>query len=921
MPQPQWITPAGSLGTIPEGIFYQVSVEAEASGQDVFFRVIAGELPDGIQVTTNGQVEGTPTARAKVQGLPTEVGRDVTSRFAIRAYTVKVVNGVIVTDRLADRTFTLTVTGQDVPEFVTPAGLVGSFYDGTEGEVIIRFTDTDPDQDVRIKLFSGELPPGMILDPRTGVIAGVIVPLTELPNTASAGYDRTAYDQYPFDFTTRSASRNFQFTLEVTDGISSNFRTFEIAVYSRDSMTADTTDFTADNTFITADASPVRTPILLTPPGDLGRVRADNFYAFKFDGTDFDGDPIIYVPSLGAGIGFDAIGAAYDEFPFDRGTLSFPPGLVLYQNTGWLSGYIPDQGATEQTYRFAIQVAKANDLAIISDFYYFTITIIGQIDTEVTWLTDPDLGTILNGSISTLYVAATNRGGRVLQYRLLSGSDSKLPQGLTLQPSGNITGRVSFNTFALDGGATTFDVDARTREGIGETTFDLTFSFTVNAFSSETEEQGLQINSFTITNAGTGYVTQPTVTISAPPATENAIQATAGPVTFGPGGTIVSIALGNPGRGYTSPPTVTITGGGGSGATVIATMVESETSNAVSVFRRFTIRVDRYFNEPYQSLYVKCMPPYDDREIITDLIQNQDIIPVDLVYRADDPNFGVAKNVTYVHAYGLNAASFQEYFDSLIINHYWKNLTLGAIKTAQALDADGRVLYEVVYSEIIDDLVNNDGVSVDKEVRLPYPVELDDTTTVDTVYPNSLDNMRDQVVDTVGQIAPPLTPALPLWMTSKQADGSVLGFTPAWVIAYVQPGQAGRVAYNIRTQFTQRINTIDFKVDRYEIDRSMTWQWNPNTDLWDPQPPAATTFDQTQQASTIVQWFNNSGITVTWRNIAAERVLWITPPSGISQEGTIFDGNATRFITPTVRWIPGDDFDKYLVFPRINILQ
>lgn len=998
MPQPVWITPAGSLGTIPENIFYQVTVEADGQGQDVFFRMIAGELPDGIQVTRNGIVEGTPKTR--VQGTPTEVGRDVTSRFAIRAYTTKVVNGVIVVDRLADRTFEITVTGQDVPEFVTPAGLVASFYDGTEGRVEIEFTDTDPDQQVRVRLFNGQLPPGMVLDPVTGIIAGVIVPLTGPGGTAQAGYDRTQYDQFPYDFTTRSSSRSFQFTLEVTDGVDSNFRTFVIAVYSRDSMTADTTDFTADNTFITADVSPVRTPILLTPPGDLGRVRADNFYAFKFDGTDFDGDPIEYSITVGAGIGFDATGSGYDEFPFDRGAFSLPPGLTINPDTGWFYGYIPDQGATEQTYRFAIQVRKKNNPTVISDFYYFTITIIGQIDTEVTWLTAPDLGTVLNGSISTLYVAATNRGGRILQYRMQSGSDSRLPQGLTLQPTGHITGRVSFNTFALDGGTTTFDVNSRTREGIGETTFDQSFSFTVNAFSSETEQLGLEVSSFVITNAGSGYSSQPTVTISAPPATVNAIQATAGAVSFGPGGVITSIALGNPGRGYLTPPTVIITGGGGTGATAVASMIESDLTNAVSVFRRFTVRVDRYFNAPYQSLYVKCMPPYEDRALITDLVQNQDIIPVELVYRADDPNFGVAQNVTYVHAYGLNAASFDDYVSSLVINHYWKNITLGEIRTAQALDATGAVLYDVVYSEIIDDLVNNSGESVSKQVTLPFPVTLDDDTEVDTVYPNSLINMRDQVVDTVGQISPPLTPALPLWMTSKQADGSVLGFTPAWVIAYVNPGQGGRVAYNIRTQFTQALNSVDFKVDRYEIDRSMTWQWDVdvsdvvlavtsitgdplsqvvtvnfvpqptapfatndriqiqgtsnsrfngwfNVDTcglsqltfraatagsstggralgrpaWQEQTPAATTFDQVQQSSTVVTWFNNSGPIVTWRNNSGRIISWVTPPSGIGQEGTIFDGNSTRFITPTVRWVATDSFDKYLVFPRINILQ
>lgn len=920
MPQPVWITPAGTLGTIPEGIFYSVSVTAEAPGEPVFFQVIAGELPDGIQVTSNGQLIGTPTARTKIQGIPTEVSRDVTSRFAIRAYTTKIVNGSIQVDRLADRTFSLTVTGQDVPEFVTPAGLVASFYDGTEARVEILFSDSDPDQQVRVRVSSGQLPPGLALDPLTGVISGVITPLTGAGGTGLAGFDRTPYDRFAYDFSTRSASKTFQFTLEVTDGVDSNFRTYEIAVYSRDSMTADTTDFTADNTFITSDITPVRAPVLLTPPGDLGRARADNFYAFKFDGIDFDGDPIEYSITVGSGIGFDAVGSGFDATPFDRGSLSLPPGLAINPDTGWFYGYIPDQGATEQTYRFAIQVRKKNDPSVISDFYYFTITIIGQIDTEVTWLTAQDLGVLLNGSVSTLTVAAANRGGRVLQYRIPQGSDSRLPQGLTLKPSGNIVGRVSFNTFALDSGATTFDLQSRSRENISETTFDLTFEFTVNAYSSETEQLGLEVGSFVITNSGGGYTSQPTITISAPPATINAIQATAGAVSFGPGGIITSIALGNPGRGYTSPPTVTITGGGGANATAVASMIESDLTNAVSVFRRFTVRVDRYFDQPYQDLYMRCMPPYDDRELINGLLQNQDLIPVDRVYRADDPNFGVAKNVTYVHAYGLTAASLDDYIQALEQNHYWKTLTLGTIRTAQALDDNGNVLYEVVYSDIRDNLVNSQGVSVSRQVQLPYPA-VEGGNTINTVYPNSLINMREQMATTVGQIAPPLTPALPRWMTSKQQDGSVLGFTPAWVIAYVQPGQSGRVAYNIRTRFTGSLNQIDFTVDRYELDRSMTWQWDPDQEEWTPPPPAATTFDQNQLTSRPVAWFNNSGIIVQWENNSDALVGWVTPSSGISQSGTVFDGRSTRFITPTVRWEATDTHDKYLIFPQVNILR
>lgn len=837
MTQPQWQTPAGTLGTIPEGVFYRVPLRATADDQRVYYRLIAGQTPEGIQITENGFAEGIPRNIVNLQGVPQEVSRDVTSRFAVRAYTQRMVNGRLVVDRLADRTFELTVTGQDVPQWVTPAGNIGTFYDGTEVSIQLLFDDPDPDETVTVKIRSGALPPGLTLS-NTGLVSGVIFPLIGPPGTAAPGEDATPWDEYPWDFTTRSSSKNYQFVAEVTDGKESNLRTYEIFVYSKDSMTADTTDFTADNTFITADVVPTRTPILLTPPGDLGRVRADNFYAFKFTAIDFDGDAIEYILTTGAGIGYDETFFDQDGLGYDRGAFSLPPGLTINENTGWFYGYIPDQGATEFTYQFAVRVRKAARPTIISDFVYFTITIIGDLDTEVIWLSPSNLGTIDNGAISLFSVSAVNTGGRSLSYRLLSGSDSKLPQGLTLQPSGNITGRVSFNTFALDGGTTTFDLDLNRRLGILLTTFDLQFRFTVNAYAPQTEQIGYRVNSIVITSGGSGYTTAPTITIGQPDAVADAIQATAGVPTI-VDGVITNIPVGNPGQGYLTPPVISITGGGGSGATAIASIIEVSLINAVSVNREFTITVNRAYNEPYESLYIKAMPPQQDRDLITNLIQNQDIIPESLLYRRDDPNFGVAKNVVYEHAYGLTASTLDEYVESLRLNHYWKNITLGPIKTARALNSQGQIIYEVVYSEIIDDLVNNQGESVGKEVRLPYPVFTTDGRVVEDVYPNSLINMRDQVIDTVGQISP----LLPIWMTSKQPDGRILGFVPAWIIAYVKPGEGDRVAYNIRTRFDQDLNTVDYKVDRYELNRSQTHNWNTVTDNWIPSPPEATTFD------------------------------------------------------------------------------
>jgi len=224
----------------------------------------------------------------------------------------------------------------------------------------------------------------------------------------------------------------------------------------------------------------------------------------------------------------------------------------------------------------------------------------------------------------------------------------------------------------------------------------------------------------------------------------------------------------------------------------------------------------------------------------------------------------------------LTAATLDDYVTALQLNHYWKNLTLGEIKTARAIDADGNILYEVVYSEVVDDLINSQGQSVGKSVTLPYPTMVNGQE-ITTVYPNSLINMRNQVIDTVGQ----LSPILPLWMTSKQVDNNVLGFTPAWVIAYVVPGAGGKVAYEIQEKLNFSLNIIDYKADRYELDRSQTHNWNSATGNWIPSPPLSTYFD---------------GGT------------------------TVFDGNSLKFTAPADRWTNTNEFDKYLVFPKTNIL-
>jgi len=515
----------------------------------LYYRMIAGTLPAGVQCSATGLIAGVPQAVASLQGVPTEVNEDVTSKFTLRAYTEKMVNGIEVPDRIADRTFEITVSGNDIPEFVTPAGafadnntasfigsisgttlnvtslvsgtvqlgmslkgpgievgttiiglingvggtgtyavsisqsmtstpingVVGEYYDGDRVELQIEYTTTDNNEAVIIRKIAGELPPGLRLS-TSGLISGYIAPAPNEDETP--GYDLTPIATVPFDFISAAVSRNYQFTLEITDGKTSNIRTFTIFVYNREDLVADDTYITADSVFVTADETPERAPFLLNyDPSDLGIARGDNYYAYRFIGQDYDKDELDYVISVNQGFGL-------------------PPGLTLDPNSGWYYGFIPDQGVTEVTYSFNIQVraksvictattAGTNIITCNStaraDFYIgaevvfegtsfggitagttyyvvaipttttfqiatsivgspitlstatgelkgvpvdipqsqlypFTLTISGAVDAEVTWLTPSDLGSIENGSTSLLKVEAVNRGGVELLY-------------------------------------------------------------------------------------------------------------------------------------------------------------------------------------------------------------------------------------------------------------------------------------------------------------------------------------------------------------------------------------------------------------------------------------------------------------------------------------------------------------------------
>jgi hypothetical protein len=284
--------------------------------------------------------------------------------------------------------------------------------------------------------------------------------------------------------------------------------------------------------------------------------------------------------------------------------------------------------------------------------------------------------------------------------------------------------------------------------------------------------------------------------------------------------------------------------------------------------RTFTLDVYQLYNLVTENVYMKASPNLSQRSIVDTLLTDTSLIPTEFLYRANDYNFGKATDISFVHAYGIDASSAESYIEAMKKNHYWRTLTLGELKTAIARDENGDIVYEVVYSQIVDDLINEKGQSVSSEIKWPTRVSLElgpyltsedflytsfsnvqnnlfytslTPGSTNTFYPASLDNMATQLSNVLGN--DPNSGLLPKWMTTQQANGNVLGYTRAWVICYTISGKSTDILNNINNNWPYKLNSIDFTVDRYYIDKSNTYNWNDNLSIpsWSELPSATPT--------------------------------------------------------------------------------
>jgi hypothetical protein len=247
------------------------------------------------------------------------------------------------------------------------------------------------------------------------------------------------------------------------------------------------------------------------------------------------------------------------------------------------------------------------------------------------------------------------------------------------------------------------------------------------------------------------------------------------------------------------------------------------------------------------------------RQEYQEILLNQSIFPLNLLYRPTDPWFGISQDITTLCLAGLNPSTAEQYANAVSTNHFGKRLLFGDVKTAVAREegvydvisnSTGGVIgtfnintnlfvptdftlgytvsstipnnttvgqqhikYEVVYVDVLQENYsypgenNPDTINLSGTIANPYYDSNGNPYYIAT--PNSFSNMDDAIVKNIGYANKAV---LPDWMTSTQPNGTQLGFTRAVVLAYVQPGAGATVAWRFQQQGYD-LNELNFTVD------------------------------------------------------------------------------------------------------------
>ena len=150
----EWVTPIGNIANLLIGVPQSLELIAQDLTNNnpyISYSLISGSLPEGLTLSSNGVISGTPTY-SQSYGYATTLTYD----FVIRVYSN---NGYIL-----DGGFSITLTNivNEGFAWVTPPGYLGTIPEGEYYAIRLQAENSN-NLPITYSFISGQLPPGMEL--------------------------------------------------------------------------------------------------------------------------------------------------------------------------------------------------------------------------------------------------------------------------------------------------------------------------------------------------------------------------------------------------------------------------------------------------------------------------------------------------------------------------------------------------------------------------------------------------------------------------------------------------------------------------------------------------------------------------------------------------------------------------------------
>lgn len=569
-----------------------------------------------------------------------------------------------------------------------------------------------------------------------------------------------------------------------------------------------------------------------------------------------------------------------DEIGFLIGSLSqLPPGMEVDVGNAEVFGKVPYQPAVTKTYQFTITARRVSDKEEEArSSRIFTVQIIGEIDSIITWNTDSNLGTANANFISTLSInASSSIPDAVVIYRKTAG---KLPPGLTLNADGEIIGKIKqygdsivyrsnwrpnreypVNSVVL---YNTYFYKRTVEYTVLESTFDMTkwelYSFKYNYRSIWLPLTRYSINDIVLYNKQFYRRIKP-YTIELP---ENTFDLTyweefyEGFITFSDMSTETTFKNQSFDAGETTIDRV-----------YHFTAEALDQYNYSASKKDFYITVETPNQLIFSNIRVKPYLKLEQRDLWNEFINDSTIFTSESIYRPNDPSFGIQRDLSMLIYAGIETKEAAAYVGAMGLNHKRKRFYFNSVKKAIAYSPGTKTpVYEVVYVEMRDPLElngkylksrlenlskQNQTITVDNSnilwqkgftksdpltqeqqrqldiLNIPAPTanRPDPFMTVDstgyqasnpnptTYFPNSVSLWRQNIKTKIGETE---RNYLPLWMRSIQPDKKQeLDFVLCVPLCYCKTGTADDILLNVKfSEFDFKL--LDYTIDRYIID-------------------------------------------------------------------------------------------------------